>query len=149
MLAVDFLESVHEGEYSHDMSRDAVVDKLKAVLASPQVAPEVAQPVAWQYRMRVLADDDTSEWTEWREAVEHVVRDRMGRAGYEVRVLGVIDPPQAVPQPLTEDAKDAARYRWLRDVGDATWRPFAIREGYSAAQADDAIDAAMAKEPKT
>ncbi len=44
---------------------------------------------------------------------------------------------------LTEEKKDAARYRWLRDVGDATWRPFALREGYSAAQADAAIDAAM------
>lgn len=43
--------------------------------------------------------------------------------------------------------KDAERYRWLRDVGDATWRPFGIREGYSAEQADAAIDAALAKEP--
>lgn len=40
-------------------------------------------------------------------------------------------------------SKDAARYRWLRDVGDATWRPFGVREGYSAAQADAAIDAAI------
>lgn len=38
---------------------------------------------------------------------------------------------------------DARRYRWLRDVGDATWRPFGIRVGYSAAQADAAIDAAI------
>lgn len=38
---------------------------------------------------------------------------------------------------------DAARYRWLRDTGDATWRPFGVREGYSGAQADAAIDAAM------
>lgn len=45
---------------------------------------------------------------------------------------------------------DAARYRWLRDVGDATWRPFGLRHGYSAAQADAEIDRAMiaaAKEP--
>lgn len=39
--------------------------------------------------------------------------------------------------------QDALRYRWLRDVGDATWRPFALRGGYSAAKADEAIDAAM------
>ena len=39
--------------------------------------------------------------------------------------------------------REAARYRWLRDIGDATWRPFGVREGYSAAQADAAIDAAM------
>lgn len=42
--------------------------------------------------------------------------------------------------------RDAARYRWLRDVGDARWRPFGIREGYSAAQADAAIDAARSAE---
>lgn len=40
--------------------------------------------------------------------------------------------------------KDAARYRWLRDTGDATWRPFGLREGYSAQQADATIDAAIA-----
>ena len=40
--------------------------------------------------------------------------------------------------------KDSGRYAWLRDVGDATWRPFGLREGYSAAKADAAIDAAMA-----
>jgi len=44
---------------------------------------------------------------------------------------------------------DAARYRWLRDVGDATWRPFGIRAGYSAAQADAAIDAARAVERRS
>jgi len=38
---------------------------------------------------------------------------------------------------------DAERYRWLRDVGDATWRPFGLRTGYSAATADAAIDAAI------
>ena len=49
------------------------------------------------------------------------------------------------PVSVERDAADAARYRWLRDVGDATWRPFGIREGYSAAQADAAIDAALAQ----
>jgi hypothetical protein len=36
---------------------------------------------------------------------------------------------------------DARRYRWLRDVGDATWRPFGLR----AALVDAAIDAAINK----
>ena len=39
--------------------------------------------------------------------------------------------------------KEAKRYQWLRDVGDATWRPFGIRAGYSADMADAAIDEAM------
>lgn len=45
-------------------------------------------------------------------------------------------------------AADARRYRWLRDVGDATWRPFGLRDGCSAAAADAAIDAALAALPK-
>lgn len=48
----------------------------------------------------------------------------------------------------SKEKKDAARYRWLRDVGDATWLPFALREGYSAAQTDAAIDAALAHRPR-
>ena len=47
-----------------------------------------------------------------------------------------------VPLDLAQE-RDAERYRWLRDTGDATWRPFAVREGYSAKQADAAIDTAM------
>ncbi len=39
--------------------------------------------------------------------------------------------------------KEAMRYRWLRDIGDATWRPFGIRAGYSADMADSEIDDAM------
>lgn len=48
-------------------------------------------------------------------------------------------PPAQAAESVLEDA---ARYRWLRDVGDPTWVPFRIRTGYSAAQVDDAIDAA-------
>lgn len=42
------------------------------------------------------------------------------------------------------DALDAARYRWLRDVGDATWLPMAARVPEGARGIDAAIDAAMA-----
>lgn len=42
---------------------------------------------------------------------------------------------------------EAKRYRWLRDVGDATWRPFSLREGYGADMADQAIDAAILMTP--
>lgn len=40
------------------------------------------------------------------------------------------------------DSDDAARYRWLRDVGDESFRPFCERTGYTAKQCDSAIDAA-------
>ena len=46
---------------------------------------------------------------------------------------------------------DAARYRWLRDVGDSTWTPLQmrfVRGGLPANRVDAAIDAAM-KEGKT
>ena len=40
--------------------------------------------------------------------------------------------------------RDALRYRWLRDVGDSTFRPMSTRPGVrSAEQIDAAIDAAM------
>ncbi len=41
------------------------------------------------------------------------------------------------------DDKDAARYRWLRDNPSAEWRPFALRAGATADEADAAIRAAM------
>lgn len=44
---------------------------------------------------------------------------------------------------LQEAERDAVRYRWLRDVGDATWRPFGLRDGCTAALADRAIDEAI------
>jgi len=43
---------------------------------------------------------------------------------------------------------DAERYRWLRDVGDETWTPFSKRTGYSADEADAAIDAAIKEQSK-
>jgi hypothetical protein len=52
---------------------------------------------------------------------------------------------RAAEAELEEVRQDAQRYRWLRDVGDATWRPFGLRHGCSATQADQAIDNAIAK----
>lgn len=45
---------------------------------------------------------------------------------------------------LRQDERDAHRYRWLRDVGNANWRPLGLRHGHSAAQADQKVDNAMA-----
>lgn len=45
------------------------------------------------------------------------------------------------------EQKDAARYRWLRDVGDESWEPLAKR-GIPAAQIDAAIDSAIRGKPK-
>ena len=49
-------------------------------------------------------------------------------------------------------AKDAERYRWLRDVGDKTWTPFCQRLGWHSQgfnmdrRIDATIDAALTKE---
>ena len=47
-----------------------------------------------------------------------------------------------LPTESTE-ATDAARYRWLRDNPSAEWRPFALRAGATADEADAAVRAAM------
>lgn len=47
---------------------------------------------------------------------------------------------------LAKAEQEARRYRWLRDVGDATWKPFALREGCSAQKVDAAIDEAMKRD---
>jgi len=41
-------------------------------------------------------------------------------------------------------AADASRYRWIRDNDDPSWRPFALRAGCSAGEADAQVDAATA-----
>lgn len=48
----------------------------------------------------------------------------------------------AIEQRRKDMEANAARYLWLRDVGDSTWTPFCERTGYSADQCDAAIDAA-------
>lgn len=53
------------------------------------------------------------------------------------------DAQALIEQGAADAQADARRYRWLRDVGDATWRPFALRDGCSAVLVDAAIDAAM------
>jgi len=52
-----------------------------------------------------------------------------------------------IPPPASQsDAKDAARYRWLRDCGDATWLSLAGRSHNGAKEIDTAIDAAIERE---
>ena len=42
--------------------------------------------------------------------------------------------------PVSEERKDAERYRWLRDIGNNTWKSM-IKRGITATQCDSAIDA--------
>ena len=45
--------------------------------------------------------------------------------------------------PVSEDRKDAERYRWLRDIGNNTLEPM-IKRGITATQCDSVIDAEIA-----
>lgn len=83
--------------------------------------------------------EPTFERNEDMDILEHALAQRIGGADGEL--------VEALCKEIERLQKDAKRYRWLRDVGDATWRPFALREGYSAEMADKAIDAAMLKTP--
>lgn len=65
-----------------------------------------------------------------------------------VPVTNLTDEIDTLRAQLAAAKVDAERYRWLRDTGDATWRPFALREGYSAEEADAAIDSALRGEVK-
>lgn len=118
--------------------RDALIHDNKRLMqiaaqevsAAPQpiAAAEVAMPQDYAER--------PSDYTGsiWIESQMRTYGDAREAAGY---AAGLVDA-----------GKDAKRYRWLRDTGDASWRPFALREGYSAADADAAIDAALRGEVK-
>ncbi len=56
----------------------------------------------------------------------------------EINMFPIITPP-------SEDARDAARYRWLRDIGDKHWLSFQKQWFQSANGCDEAVDRAMQK----
>lgn len=58
---------------------------------------------------------------------------------------GALEVAPAIPEQHGSDARDAARYRWLRDTGGRGWIPFVIVWEQSAASCDASVDAAMAK----
>lgn len=44
---------------------------------------------------------------------------------------------------IAQLSKYAARYRFLRDCGDAAWRPWSLRDGATGEAADARVEAAM------
>ena len=63
-------------------------------------------------------------------------------------VLAKWEAPQPAPAPLSDDAKDAARYRWLIDQHwiqtEVDWRLISTHQDSTIRQLDAAIDAALA-----
>jgi hypothetical protein len=90
------------------------------------------------YRRAEVAEADRDHWREARRAAI--------KAGD--MLLERITALEAERDTL---AKDAERYRWLRDVGDKTWTPFCQRLGWHGQgfnmdrRIDAAIDAARSK----
>jgi hypothetical protein len=77
-----------------------------------------------------------------------------GQGAYIIKGFDIPDDTPLYLRPDPEVAKlraenerlraDAARYRWLRDIGDSTWIPMGKRPGISFThQIDDSIDAAI------
>lgn len=61
----------------------------------------------------------------------------------DTKTAALVAEVDRLTKELAEAKRGAERYRWLRDTGDETWRPFVARTGYSGEQLDYAIDAAM------
>ena len=110
-------------------------------------ALKASEPVRDREAVRVCFPDDFNRWLdEGISDAGHTVFDQIGDvsdawAGWEAR-------PFYAPQPASEDARDAARYRWLRDqcerqelviAKSGTWQ----LESWSGDDPDAAIDAAM------
>ena len=111
-------------------SREAEIALRKKALMEAEAAPqqEAQEPVAWLSPWR--ADQVTTDYDAYGE-----------------RGIPLYTAPQPAPAPLSDDVvRDAARYRWLRDVPMAEW-PDELATAFQLQQNaiwDAAIDAAIA-----
>ena len=119
--------SEHEGcDYlAWTTGEQRYIDRLEAELAALRASPASA-PEGW----KIVPVEPTGEMVD---------------AG--IRSLGTADKFRAMlaaapTPPVSEDRKDAERYRWLRDIGNNTWKPM-IKRGITATQCDSAIDAGI------
>lgn len=65
-------------------------------------------------------------------------------AGLLDEAAGEVERLRMLTCECVRNSADAARYRWLRDVGDASWSAMAARVTEGAKGIDAAIDAAIA-----
>jgi hypothetical protein len=132
--------------YYGDNDRDAACALIERLGADLYAAEGRANSLA---RKLAEAQGCISGWVEFGGNVT----DALGlRVMYPKQILAEIERLRAGAGPLPqavkgEDARDAARYRWLRDVGDngKTWKAFVHRGiGNNPPECiDEAIDAAM------
>lgn len=82
---------------------------------------------------------DRDKWRAGRDACEQQYQEMVAR------VVALTDAAAPARTEARVDERDAVRYRWLRDTGDATWPPW-VDGGLglaTSADYDAAIDAAM------
>lgn len=134
------------GGYNKQRGDEAMEVWRDMLATAPQLHP--AEPVAWRtfdgeggYDYRSYEDNET-----YRD-------DYIKRNG--PKYPNWVQPLYLHPQPLDQDAKDAARYRWLRDKSGRDGQPyircddepFAPMDYWiTAATADMCIDRAMSQE---
>jgi hypothetical protein len=110
----------------------AIADKMPRAPAEQSEHPE---PAGWRYRF-----GPNEDWTLSYTQTPWLDRKR---PGFEEETLyTALHAEQR--KPLSDDQiKDAARYRWLRDIGSSTWVPFKSLWHFSPANCDAAIDSEM------
>lgn len=116
-------------------------------------APEV---VKYEMRMRPTWRGEGEGWTSWEECSEGAHRDYLRLTlyndwQYETRALCVAAHQQAQGDTSERVAKDAARYRWLRDKSEPGICAFYLSVGkafdgvkFNQGTVDEAIDAQIA-----
>ncbi len=125
------------------------LDQIKAEYASNDYNPELllqhllhhveASPASAPEGWKDFLQDLTQKISEaMYHTPDYFHRDMVRLAHRAHKLLAAAPTP-----PVSEDRKDAERYRWLRDIGNNTWEPM-IKRGTTATQCDSAIDAEIA-----
>lgn len=118
-----------------------------AARAAATLAHQAGAPVEPIYQVQMPGEHKSSVWRDASEAAYHTFTPEHRRILYATPAgakLGADDARDA-----EQDAKDAARYRWLRyadldALAAGNWKTGQVFEGVKF---DDAIDAAMAASP--
>lgn len=108
------------------------IDRLRKHIEVPQPAPTDAH-VSLAHEL----------WAAAQLAPGEGIADGADRVA---AILATQPDGQEAPDHIADVNKmvlDAARYRFLRDNEYASWRPYSLRAGYSATEADALVDAAM------
>lgn len=63
----------------------------------------------------------------------------------DTTITNVLKRAESAERRLAAAEANAKRYRWLRDIGDETWKPFIKRGAIVPTEVDAAIDIGLSK----